>query len=57
MQLIIRTDGGARGNPGPAAIGIVIQDETGRPLFEAGYFIVDQWPVIGNADIAALEDG
>ena len=41
MQLIIRTDGGSRGNPGPAAIGIVIQDQTGRSLFEAGYFIGD----------------
>lgn len=26
MTLIIHTDGGARGNPGPAAIGVVIQD-------------------------------
>ena len=41
MQLIIRTDGGSRGNPGPAAIGIVIEDQTGRSLFEAGYFIGD----------------
>ena len=41
MQLIIRTDGGSRGNPGPAAIGIVIENQTGRSLFEAGYFIGD----------------
>jgi len=41
MQMIIRTDGGSRGNPGPAAIGIVIEDQTGRSLFEAGYFIGD----------------
>jgi ribonuclease HI len=27
--LIIHTDGGARGNPGPAAIGVVIKTETG----------------------------
>ena len=26
MKLIINTDGGARGNPGPAAIGVVISD-------------------------------
>jgi ribonuclease HI len=26
MKLIIHTDGGARGNPGPAAIGVVIED-------------------------------
>ena len=41
MQMTIRTDGGSRGNPGPAAIGIVIEDQTGRSLFEAGYFIGD----------------
>ena len=28
MKLIIHTDGGARGNPGPAAIGVVIEEET-----------------------------
>lgn len=27
MKIVIHTDGGARGNPGPAAIGIVISDE------------------------------
>jgi ribonuclease HI len=27
MKLIINTDGGARGNPGPAGIGVVIADE------------------------------
>lgn len=26
MQLVIHTDGGARGNPGPAAIGVVIEE-------------------------------
>lgn len=30
MKLIICTDGGARGNPGPAAIGVVICDEKGK---------------------------
>lgn len=28
MKLIIYTDGGARGNPGPAATGVVIYDES-----------------------------
>jgi ribonuclease HI len=28
MKLIVHTDGGARGNPGPAAIGVVIENET-----------------------------
>src|SRR3989344_5543234 len=32
----IYTDGGARGNPGPAAIGFVIQDASGRTLKEQG---------------------
>lgn len=32
MKLVIYTDGGARGNPGPAAIGVVIADENGSPI-------------------------
>lgn len=30
MKFIIHTDGGARGNPGPAAVGVVIQGTGGR---------------------------
>lgn len=30
MNYILRTDGGARGNPGPAGIGAVIETETGE---------------------------
>jgi ribonuclease HI len=30
--LIAHTDGGARGNPGPAGYGVVIQDETGKKV-------------------------
>jgi ribonuclease HI len=30
MKLIINTDGGARGNPGPAGIGVVVRDEGGK---------------------------
>lgn len=30
MKLIINTDGGARGNPGPAGIGAVIADNDGK---------------------------
>ncbi len=36
---IIRTDGGARGNPGPAAIGAVIENEQGRVLKEISEYI------------------
>lgn len=32
MKFIIYTDGGSRGNPGPAAIGVVVCDEGGQPL-------------------------
>ncbi len=32
MKLIINVDGGARGNPGPAAIGIVVRDPAGEVL-------------------------
>lgn len=35
MKLTIHTDGGARGNPGPAAIGVVIEEE-GKIIHEFG---------------------
>lgn len=35
-KLIVHTDGGSRGNPGPAAIGVVIQDEKGRTIKKYG---------------------
>jgi ribonuclease HI len=31
-KVTIYTDGAARGNPGPAAIGVVIKDETGQTI-------------------------
>jgi len=40
MKLFIHTDGGARGNPGPAAVGVVIeemQDEAGKRKEIAGF--------------------
>ncbi len=42
MKLIIYTDGGARGNPGPAAAGIIIKDEVGRNLDAYGEYLGDQ---------------
>ena len=36
MNLKIYCDGGARGNPGPAAVGVVIQDEKGKILTQFG---------------------
>lgn len=40
-KLIIHSDGAARGNPGPAGIGVVISDETGQPISEFGEAIGD----------------
>lgn len=39
MKLIIYTDGGARGNPGPAGLGVVIYDENRRPVAELSRFL------------------
>ena len=39
MHLMIRTDGGARGNPGPAAAGAVITDADGEVLSARGYYL------------------
>ena len=40
MDLIIHFDGGSRGNPGPAAAGVVIHDKASDlALHEAGYFL------------------
>jgi len=38
-RLILYADGAARGNPGPAGIGVVIEDERGRVLKEVSQFI------------------
>lgn len=39
MNLIIYTDGGARGNPGPAGIGVAIYDSGMRPIAEVSKFL------------------
>ena len=38
-HLVIYTDGGARGNPGPSGIGVVIQDEKGEVLHELSTYL------------------
>src|ERR1700722_8386021 len=35
-KLVLHVDGGARGNPGPAAIGIVVSDPDGNPVATFG---------------------
>src|SRR5688500_15262554 len=39
MKLTIFTDGGARGNPGPAAIGVVATDEQGVVVYEHSAYV------------------
>lgn len=39
MKLTINTDGGARGNPGPAGIGVVIKDDSDKVVFQLGLAI------------------
>lgn len=36
---LVYTDGGARGNPGPAGIGFLVKDNQGKVLVRAGKFI------------------
>ncbi len=35
-KLVVYTDGGSRGNPGPSAIGVVVCDEKGKMIKEYG---------------------
>jgi ribonuclease HI len=36
MKVVVHVDGGARGNPGPAAIGVVVSDPDGALLEQLG---------------------
>jgi ribonuclease HI len=36
---VLHTDGGARGNPGPAGIGVVLESDRGHPPLELAQFI------------------
>ena len=42
MKLTIYTDGGARGNPGPAATGVVIKNEKGKIMDAFGEYLGEQ---------------
>ena len=35
MRLRVNVDGGSRGNPGPAAVGVVVRDESGEVIADA----------------------
>ncbi|MBU2575833.1 ribonuclease HI family protein [Patescibacteria group bacterium] len=39
MKLIIHTDGGSRGNPGPAGIGVVLLNSSGKKVKEVSEYI------------------
>jgi len=39
MEIEIFTDGGSRGNPGPAAIGVVIKEKSGKKIYNIGRYI------------------
>jgi ribonuclease HI len=38
-KIIVNTDGGSRGNPGPAGVGIVVADSEGNVLQETSSFL------------------
>lgn len=38
-KIIVHCDGGSRGNPGPAAFGVVIETSSGKELYSKGEFI------------------
>jgi ribonuclease HI len=38
-RVVVYVDGGARGNPGPAGIGVVVTDEEGTELARANHYI------------------
>jgi ribonuclease HI len=55
MRLTIYTDGGARGNPGPAAAGVVIKNKEGKKIAAYGEFLGEQ--TNNYAEYSALISG
>ncbi|GAG26253.1 unnamed protein product, partial [marine sediment metagenome] len=62
-EIIIHTDGGSRGNPGPAAAGFVLTDSVGSKLDAKGFYLgpatnnVAEYTGIVKALQAALQLG
>jgi ribonuclease HI len=56
-HLVAYSDGGARGNPGPAGYGVVIKDETGKKIAELSQYLGHQTNNVAEYQglIAALE--
>ena len=55
MTYQLNTDGGARGNPGPAGIGIVIRNEKKEKIYEMGAYIGEK--TNNQAEYAAILEG
>ena len=55
MKLTIFSDGGARGNPGPAAAGVVIKNNEGKILSAFGQYLGEQ--TNNYAEYLALIEG
>jgi ribonuclease HI len=57
QYLVAHSDGGARGNPGPAGYGVVIQDESGRKVASLSEYLGQQTNNFAEYQglIAALE--
>ncbi|MGH2483475.1 MAG: ribonuclease HI family protein, partial [Candidatus Limnocylindria bacterium] len=63
-RLLIHTDGAARGNPGPAGLGALLQDaETGETVAELARYLgvqtnnVAEWTAVQDALEEALRRG
>ena len=62
-KIIVYTDGGSRGNPGPAAAGFVLRDNNGVELKRKAFFLgkttnnVAEYTAIIKAIEAALQIG
>lgn len=65
-KVILQTDGGARGNPGPAGAGVVISSETGEILKTAKKFLGEKLTnneaeylalLLGLENLQSLTDG
>lgn len=54
-KLWLSTDGGARGNPGPAALGFVLKDEEGKVVLEHGQYLGETTNNV--AEYSALIEG
>jgi ribonuclease HI len=54
-QLFLSTDGGARGNPGPAALGFVLKNSSGEIVLERGQYLGETTNNV--AEYSALIEG